>query len=231
MMLNTDTRKILVAVFWRLGIALLFLAVILFSAAGRWDLPMFWAYFLVCFGVAVLGLRVVGGKDPSLLEERFRPPVRGKDSVTRPMAALTLLISLVIAALDVGRLHWSGHVPLGVQVIGLVVVTATFAVWMWAMSVNRFFSSEVRIQRDRGHQVVTAGPYQFVRHPGYAVAIVLFLTTPIALGSWWAILPIVPLIAVFIRRTALEDRLLRAELEGYAAYAQRVRFQLVPGLW
>lgn len=230
-MLNREARKLLLAVFWRFGLVLALLAVLLFGAAGRWNLPMFWAYFLMCFGVALVGLRVVGGKDPSLLEERFRPPVRGKDRVTRPVAAFSFLLSLMIAALDVGRFHWSGRIPLSAQVIGLVVVTATFAVWMWAMSVNRFFSSEVRIQRDRGHQVVTAGPYQFVRHPGYAVAIVLLLATPIALGSWRAILPMVPLVAVFVRRTALEDRLLRAELEGYTAYARQVPFRLVPGLW
>lgn len=99
------------------------------------------------------------------------------------------------------------------------------------MIVNRFFSAVVRLQTDRGHHVVTAGPYRIVRHPGYVGIIVGCMCSPIALGSWLAAVPMVPCLALFVRRTVLEDRFLRENLDGYADYANRVRYRLLPGLW
>src|SRR5207249_4357953 len=100
----------------------------------------------------------------------------------------------------------------------------------WAM-INRFFSSVVRIQTERGHHVVTVGPYRYVRHPGYAGAIAGFLAGPVVLGSWWAIAAVVPIVAFVLWRTAAEDRFLREKLPGYADYAERVRYRLLPGVW
>ena len=99
------------------------------------------------------------------------------------------------------------------------------------MASNRFFSSVVRIQKDRGHTVVTGGPYQFVRHPGYVGGILSALGTALLLGSWWAFVPTGLLVCVIVVRTALEDRTLQAELEGYRDYAGRVRYRLLPGIW
>jgi protein-S-isoprenylcysteine O-methyltransferase Ste14 len=96
---------------------------------------------------------------------------------------------------------------------------------------NRFFSSEVRIQSERGHFVESGGPYRFVRHPGYLSALLLFGATPFALGSLWAIFPTLGALGIFVRRAILEDGMLRAELPGYAEYAARVRFRLMPGVW
>lgn len=215
----------------RLAASVVALVALLFGAAGRWDLPMFWAYLVLFYGIGLIGLGVVARRHPSLLEERFRPATRGKDRITRQAAVVLLLAFFVLAALDAGRFHWAGQVEFAAQVAGLVAAAVGLGVWMWAMAVNPFFSSEVRIQRDRGHRVITAGPYQFVRHPGYVAAIVFFLASPLALGSLWSALPMIVLVAVFLRRVAMEDRLLRAELEGYADYARRVRYGLVPGVW
>ena len=149
----------------------------------------------------------------------------------RLLAAASLVGHWVVAGLDVGRYHWSDTVPLGVQLLGLIGFAAAFALIRWAQHVNRFFSSAMRIQRDRGQHVITAGPYHYVRHPGYAAFILVALCSGLALGSWWSTVPPLLFTVLFIRRTAVEDRLLQEELEGYSAYAEKVRYRLVPGLW
>lgn len=221
----------ILSVLWRLVLAFVILVGILFGAAGRWDLPMFWAYLIVFYGIGLGGLWVVVRRDPSLLRERFRPCAPGKDRITRKAAVGLSAVFLILAGLDAGRFHWSGYVPVAVEVVGLLGVAVGMLSWIWAMSVNPFFSSEVRIQRERGHSVVTTGPYQFVRHPGYLAAILLFLASPVALGSYVSALPLLVFIGLFLRRVRMEDEMLRKELEGYLAYAQRVRYRLVPGLW
>jgi protein-S-isoprenylcysteine O-methyltransferase Ste14 len=117
------------------------------------------------------------------------------------------------------------------QWTGLACVAAVFGVWYWAMRVNSFFSTAVRIQAEREHRVVTRGPYRLVRHPGYASLVLLGWGGPVALGSWWAVLPHVVVVAVFVRRARLEDRMLQEELPGYGDYAQVVRYRLLPGVW
>jgi protein-S-isoprenylcysteine O-methyltransferase Ste14 len=101
----------------------------------------------------------------------------------------------------------------------------------WALLENRFFSGVVRIQKDRGHQVVSTGPYGFVRHPGYAGALLAYLVTPVLLDSTWAFIPAVLMAGVVILRTALEDRTLQEELPGYKDYARKTRYRLLPGIW
>jgi protein-S-isoprenylcysteine O-methyltransferase Ste14 len=202
----------------------------LFGSAGRWDLPMFWAYagiWLVILGV------VVSTIDPDLMRERLRPSGAGQDSLKLLRGlGLVLFIGLhAFAGLDVGRYHWSDTVPLSLQVGGLIGFAAAMAIVVWAQRVNRFFSSAVRIQHDRDHHVITTGPYQFVRHPGYASFITGSLCSALALGSWWSLLPPTIFALLFIRRTALEDCFLLKQLEGYPEYAKRVRYRLVPGLW
>ena len=137
----------------------------------------------------------------------------------------------VVAALDVGRFHWSDSVPLAVQVTAFLAMAAALAVLIWAESVNRFFSPVIRIQTERGHHVITSGPYRYLRHPGYAAAPFLFVGAGLALGSWLAALIGLLLVIPILRRTAQEDRILHEQLEGYPAYAQKVRYRLFPGVW
>ncbi len=200
----------------------------LFVSAGRWDLPMFWAYLGVWFATFVAGSLVA---DPTLARERMRPGPGGRDYFSIFVLMPLWLGRYVLAGLDVGRFHWSDNVPLVVQVIGLVVMAAAMAVEVWAVAVNRFFSSVIRHQTDRGHHVITGGPYRFVRHPGYAAAPYLFVGGGLALGSWLAALVGLFMALLLFRRTALEDRFLRERLEGYAAYAERVRYRVFPGVW
>jgi protein-S-isoprenylcysteine O-methyltransferase Ste14 len=216
-----------------LGIAggVVFLALvgaILFGCAGRWDLPLFWAYLGVWAAATVIGTFV---SDPTLVKERLRPGPGGQDHAIMFLMIPLWLAQYVVAGLDVGRLHWSDGVPLAVQVVGLVAMAAAVAVVVWAVAVNRFFSSVIRIQTDRGHQLVTNGPYRYVRHPAYACWPFLIVGGGLALGSGLAALIGVLLVFPILRRTAREDRILRAQLPGYADYAQKVRYRLFPGVW
>jgi protein-S-isoprenylcysteine O-methyltransferase Ste14 len=211
------------------GVAFLgVLGAVLFGCAGRWDLPMFWAY-LGAWGAAT----VAGGlvSDPTLAKERLRPGPGGQDYLAFVVLLPLWLGQYVVAGLDVGRFHWSDGVPLAVQVAALAAMAAALAVMVWAVAVNRFFSSVIRIQTDRGHHLVTAGPYRFVRHPAYAAGPFLFVGGGLALGSWLAALLGLVMVLPILRRTAWEDRVLREQLEGYAAYAQQVRYRLFPGVW
>jgi protein-S-isoprenylcysteine O-methyltransferase Ste14 len=115
--------------------------------------------------------------------------------------------------------------------LGFATQFAGMAGWYWPMSVNRFFSAQVRVQQERGHHVIDVGPYAIVRHPGYASFFIMILGMPLALGSYVASIPASAIGLVFIRRVITEDRFLEANLPGYAEYAQRVRFRIVPGVW
>lgn len=216
------------AIYLRTVFLVVILAAILFGCAGRWDLPFVWAYIVVMVITTVSVKRVV---DPALLHERAHPGQGGEDRHLRFLAVPFYFAHWVIAGLDVGRFHWSDSVPLVVQIVGLIGFSLFFALTVWAMKVNRFFSSVVRIQEERGHHLVSDGPYRFIRHPGYALAGSAFVCGAIMLGSWLCVVPILMFIPLLIRRTIIEDRFLHAHLDGYAAYAQKVRFRLVPGLW
>ena len=203
---------------------------ILFASAGRIDLPFYWAYLAIFAGVALLTILTIS---PELLQERVNPGERGRDNLTllRVVAGLVFVGQWIVAGLDLGRFHWSDTVPTELRVAGLLGTTGFFAMWYWAMRVNPFFSAAVRVQRDRGHYVVSSGPYRFVRHPGYATFVLLGWGGPLALGSWWAAVPHVAIIVMFVRRAAIEDKMLREELDGYTEYAATVRYRLVPGIW
>jgi protein-S-isoprenylcysteine O-methyltransferase Ste14 len=117
------------------------------------------------------------------------------------------------------------------RIAGLAIFASGLALIIWAMRINRFFSSVIRLQEDRGHQLVTAGPYRWVRHPGYIAASGFCLASGIALGSWLAMLPAIVCIPLLLRRTVAEDRFLTGHLKGYSAYADAVRYRWVPGIW
>jgi len=204
------------------------LAAILFGAAGTWDRPWFWAVIVAHAVLMVYGFRSI---DPELRRERFRPAPGGEDRNLRWIAAGFLVLHLIVAGLDAGRYGWSPPFPVWLQALGLIGYVCGGGFSFWAMARNPFFSPVVRVQRERGHRVIADGPYRFVRHPGYAGLLAGCVCGGIALGSWWSLVPIVPIIALFLRRTLLEERCLKAELEGYAEYAERVRYRLCPGIW
>lgn len=200
----------------------------LFVSAGRVDLPMFWTYLIVMAVPTAIAVVSEHQHNPHLQRHSGGG---GQDKLTIPIFLVSFLATLIIAGLDVGRYHWSSSVPFVVQVIGMAGFGCGYGLVAWAALANRFYTPVVRIQNDRGQEVITTGPYRLVRHPGYTGWILFFMFSGIALGSWLAVLPpLMPTIAV-IRRTLIEDRMLQGGLSGYTDYAQRVRYRLIPGVW
>jgi len=210
---------------------LLFLGILL-GCAGT---PSYWpAWIYVGTGVLMSALtRVVLRKNPELLAERGRPGPDAKpwDKKLLGLGFLLTLATQIVAGLDAGRHHWNPHLAWPWFAAGLFLTLAGMTLFLLALKENRFFSSVVRIQRDRGHTVCDSGPYRVVRHPGSAGMIIGTLGIPLLLMSAWSAIPTALFVAVMIARTHLEDCALENELEGYRAYQQSTRFRLVPGLW
>ena len=222
--------------YFALGLGLLVvylvaMAAVLFGAAGTLAVPMFWAY-LVLFAVLCVGASAaVYLLSPDLVKERVRPGEGEQDRVTVRALNLLMFAQLLLAGLDVGRMHWSATVPFPLQILGLIGFAIGMGFTTWAMLVNRFFSRAVRLQPDRGQQVVTSGPYRLVRHPGYSGGLLLLLSAGFALGSWIAMAPILLMLPLMVRRTLIEESMLANALPGYADYMQRVRSRIFPGIW
>ena len=216
------------SIFLRVILSFALVLGLMFGSAGRWDLPFFWAYIA---GYVLLVAIVVPTIDSDLLRERLQPRPGGKDRYLRLAGVPFFAGHLVVAGLDAGRFHWSGAVPMAVQIGGLVGCVLPLGLTVWAMAVDRFFSPVVRIQEERGHHLISTGPYRFVRHPGYAGLILAYLSSGPALGSWWSMIPMTGWILLLLRRTLVEDRFLRDNLAGYPDYSTRVRSRLLPGIW
>ena len=213
---------------------LLFLGVVLFGSAGTLRWPGAWIYLWLTAAMSFGGGDWLARHDPGLLEERLGSLIqrgqKGWDKLFMvPMLAIWLGW-LVLMGLDAGRYHWSS-VPLYAQALGFVLLClASYLVWL-TLRANSFAAPVIKIQKERGHKVVSTGPYAYVRHPMYAGVLLFVLGAPLLLGSWWGLLAGALIIVLIGVRAVLEERMLTAELEGYAEYAERVRYRLVPRVW
>jgi protein-S-isoprenylcysteine O-methyltransferase Ste14 len=208
------------------------MAAILFLAAGRLDWMMGWALVIItALWVAATALVVIP-RNPELLAERVRPKKGTKtwDTIILSIYGLITIARYIAAGLDV-RFGWTTGISVPVQVVALIIAVAGYGLVVWATGTNAYFSQTARIQSERGHKVVSGGPYHFVRHPGYIGVILFELASAIMLGSWWALVLSGVSSLLFIVRTALEDRMLHDELPGYADYARQTRYRLFPGIW
>jgi len=238
--LNDDgSGKEISPVLWKAGIRFLLTTVvmlsILFLAAGRLDWWEAWAYAAMTMVLLISSRLTLLLKNPELALERVEAAshenVKTWDKVLMPVTAIIgPVVSWIIAGLDL-RFGWSPDLPDSIQIIALGVIFLGSGIGSWAMIVNRFFSSHVRIQTDRGHTVISGGPYKLVRHPGYASNILAWIAAPIFFSSYWVIFPAVLVIIISIIRTAWEDQTLQDELPGYSEYAGRVKYRLFPGVW
>jgi protein-S-isoprenylcysteine O-methyltransferase Ste14 len=206
----------------------------LFLSSGQLDWNMAWAFLLLfALSQAIVGFFLVP-HNPELVEERTHIQLSGLPQWDRPLSGIMSLFGpmamLIVAGLD-KRLGWTTHITHQLQVSALGIAALGSLLTIWAMVSNRFFYARVRIEKERGHSVATSGPYQAVRHPGYAGAILFYLATPLLLGSLWAFIPTGVTVGVIVLRTALEDRTLTEGLEGYGRYAQQVRHRLLPWIW
>ena len=205
----------------------------LFAIAGRWNWLAGWSYLTVLYAGNIGSHVYLWRKNPDVLRWRTRygKGTKSWDKVCLAAFGVAFLLTLAVAALDSGRYHWA---PIPVELWGLGAAVFVFGQGLitWSMRVNPFFEKTARIQTDRDHKVITSGPYRYVRHPGYVGTIAGYtMAPPLLLGSWWAMLPALLSALSLIVRTALEDRMLQNELDGEAAYAQQVRYRLVPKLW
>jgi protein-S-isoprenylcysteine O-methyltransferase Ste14 len=211
---------------------MLLLVAILFISAGRLD----WVWAWVYFGAYMVGLAintlVILPKNPEMVAERGRIKKDAKswDKVMGIFIGIPTLGMLIVAGLD-ARFGWSPQLAWAIHLVGLGFAALGHGLFSWALASNKFFSRVVRIQMNRSHTVATGGPYQYVRHPGYVGMILTLSGTPLLLGSLWALIPAGLVACLYVVRTALEDRTLLEELEGYKDYAQQVRYRLLPGMW
>jgi protein-S-isoprenylcysteine O-methyltransferase Ste14 len=200
----------------------------LFASAGTFEIPGFWIYVAIFAATMAASFALL---DPGLLRERMRPGGKPPPPALK-LFSLVIVAHLIIAGLDRGRFHWSDSVPAWLRAAGLIAVAGGYALAFWAMRVNRFFSSVVRIQTERAQHVIETGPYALVRHPGYLAGIVIIVASGIGLGSWLATAFLVAFSLPFLLcRVMTEDPILHAELPGYRDYAGRVRWRILPGIW
>ena len=202
--------------------------------SGRWDWRAAWVYGIVSvLGFAVSRI-VAARRHPDIVSERAQYQAHEDTKPWDRKLGLWLLAAnvlvLVVAGLD-ARLGWTPGQSIAVKAIALAVILAGYAISSYALIENRYFSAVVRIQAERGQQVVSSGPYAWVRHPGYAGGILVYLATPLLLSSLWVYLPVALVAALTVYRTHREDVTLQEELAGYRSYAARVRYRLLPGIW
>jgi protein-S-isoprenylcysteine O-methyltransferase Ste14 len=232
---GNNNLKIPLSAIIRLSLLPLIMVGILFLTAGTMRWWEAWAYFGMTLVVLISSRVGLILKNPDLALERSSAQSRDNvdewDKLLMPFIALFMpLLSWIVVGLD-KRFSWSPDLPDWIQLAALLILFLGSQLGSWAMIINRFFSSHIRLQTDRGHTVVDAGPYRFVRHPGYAGGMLAWIAAPVFFSSIWVIIPALLALAAYIIRTAREDQFLQDQLPGYKEYAQKVPFRLFPGIW
>ena len=219
----------------RLVLAYLLIPAILLICGGDLGWWQAWLYSLLIVVAGIGGRMRSEQRHPGLMAERQNIETirnaKAWDKVLAPLMAVSVGYPMVfVAGLD-HRYNWSSEFPLWLIVIGFILISLGYCFATWALAENRYFSSVVRIQTDRGHKVCDSGPYRFVRHPGYAGSILALLGIVLALSSVWTLIPAAVALIIAVIRTVLEDRTLQDELPGYRNYARRVPYRLVPWIY
>ncbi|HET7447702.1 MAG TPA: isoprenylcysteine carboxylmethyltransferase family protein [Methyloceanibacter sp.] len=218
----------------RTALWIVFLGLVLFGAAGTIHWPQGRIYLGFLAVVSFVSGPWLAKHDPELFRERlgslFQREQKSWDKLWVIAMMVVWLGGLVLMALDGGRYHWS-HVPLWMQVVGFILICVGFWLSMLTFKANSYAAPVVKIQKERGHRVVTTGPYAYVRHPMYSGALLFAAGTSLLFGSWWGLLPVALFGVLIAVRAVLEEETLKAELEGYADYAAHVRYRLVPLVW
>lgn len=232
--MTTQTKLMTPKIIVRLAIVLLVVPLAPMIISGVWDWWEAWAYALINILGFIVSRMLAARRNPDILAERARSmemqDAKPWDKILSPMLAFGALIILIVAGADKG-FGWTTPFSLNAKIVSLIAILLGYVFGSWALIENKFFSGVVRIQTDRGHHVVTTGPYRIVRHPGYAGALWTYIAMPILFDSLWAFIPTVLLIGVLVLRTSLEDRTLQAELPGYKEFTQQTRYRLLPGIW
>lgn len=211
---------------------ILLMTAMILVLAGRINYWQGWAFGgITLILVLVKSIFFPGRSD--LIEERIKPGPGTKwwDKVFYVFYIPSFFAVIIVGSLDGGRFGWTSSLPVFLYISGYIFYIFSISIFLWAQQINRFFSTVVRIQHDRGHEVIQAGPYKYVRHPGYIGGILMAISTALVLGSMWALIPAGIVAILLIIRTYLEDTTLQEELPGYAEYVKKVRYRLLPGVW
>jgi protein-S-isoprenylcysteine O-methyltransferase Ste14 len=202
-----------------------------FLPAGTVIWPAGWVFLGLLFASSLSVTWWLLKYDPGLIEERLRfRPEQTFDKALIAMVLVFILCWLVLMPLDAVRFHWS-RMALPLQALGALVLLISLLISYLTMRENPYSSAVVRVQKERGQTVISTGSYRYVRHPMYTGACLFFLGTSLLLGSWYGVLCVPVFVALFALRAVLEERLLRQDLEGYAAYMTRVKYRFLPHVW
>ena len=203
---------------------------LIFILAGRIDYWQGWLYIGLNIIFIALNYLLIS---PELIQERLKPEKGTKrwDKVYYALNIPLYFAILIISALDAGRFRWEPHISIYIVIFAASLYIIGQIIMLWAKRENKFFSSVVRIQKDRGQIVCKEGPYKFIRHPGYLGGIIYTIATPFVLASFWGLIPVLISVITLFIRTYLEDKTLQAELEGYKDYTKEVKYRILPGIW
>ncbi len=224
-----STPRVLV----RLMIGIAAMSAAFFGSAGTFDWPAAWLYMIFQFSFSAAMTVWLKKNNPDLLKDRMtflKSSARGWDKAIFWIMVVVFIPYLFLPGLDAIRYRWS-WVPLLLRVLGFIGIAATLLMISWVMRENKYLSRVVEIQSERGHRVITTGPYRYIRHPMYVAVITQLICIPLALGSLFALIPAALLTALIVIRTHFEDKTLHSELEGYKAYSEKVKYRLVPCIW
>jgi protein-S-isoprenylcysteine O-methyltransferase Ste14 len=205
---------------------------IIFISAGSIFYWQGWVYVIIGFFMFIMSLTAFK-LDSGLLEERSKPGEGTKnwDKLILGLSFLSTISMYIVAGLDSGRFHWSPDFHWSVYLPGIILTIAGQLLFLIAQKQNKFFSSTVRIQTDRGHTVCESGLYKVVRHPAYLGSVIQTIGFPLLFGSIWSIIPVCILVVLLLTRTHLEDKTLKNELKGYVEYSFKTRYKLIPYIW
>lgn len=227
-------KTITPAVIIQLLIVLVLIPFLPLLISRRWDWWEAWIYAICMIFGFIISRALAARRNPDIIRERAQSMQQENtetwDRVLAPTVALGSGFIPLVAGLD-KLFAWSPEISLPVTLLSLIIFIAGYTFGIYAFIENQFFSGVVRIQSERGHQVVKSGPYRWVRHPGYAGALINYLATPLLLDSAWAFIPAILVSVALIIRTSLEDRTLQEKLPGYREYSAQVRYRLLPGIW
>ena len=235
--MQKDNKRLRIAGIKQLLVASIMLSIqitVFFLSAGHIINARPWVFFIASFLHYSVSIAVQYRLNPELLVQRLKIKREGSklwDEILMRVSNLTVLILIpVIAGLDVGWFLWSS-LDIYFAVVGLVLFIVNTVLINWAMLANPYFEPTVRIQKDRGHRVISSGPYKIVRHPGYLAGILYTLSIPLIIGSLYTFIPVGIYVLLIVVRTLLEDRTLQRELNGYSEYSKKVKYRLLPWLW
>ena len=208
--------------------AVLVLGAMLFGSAGTWAYWEALVYLAILFGPVLFVLAYLLKENPELLERRMR--MKEKEPQQKWVIGLSylyVLVTFLLPGFD-RRFEWS-DVPVLVVVVADVLALLGYGTFFLVLRENRYASRIIEVER--GQKVITSGPYAMVRHPMYVGVTVLYVVSPLALGSYWAMLSALLIIPLIVARIRNEEGVLARELEGYREYMQKTRYRLVPGIW